>query len=93
MGSRSKLFYYYSTCYESRLSHHLKVCNAKRLADSQPSYIVKGINLGDVNEQPKHIPLSTLTQDTIDTVIRKVHAAYGSNFILFHNLNFLVNFA
>ncbi|XP_043287308.1 tRNA:m(4)X modification enzyme TRM13 homolog [Venturia canescens] len=66
------------TCYESKLAQHLKVCNARRLVDCQPSYIVKGINLGNINEeQPERVPLSQLDQKLIDSVIRKVETAYG----------------
>ncbi|XP_078042850.1 tRNA:m(4)X modification enzyme TRM13 homolog isoform X3 [Augochlora pura] len=64
------------TCYESRLSKHLKVCNAKRLIDSQPSFIVKGINVDGTCETLKHVPLSELNQLVVDTVIDKVKAAY-----------------
>ena len=65
------------TCYESRLPKHLKVCNAKRLIDSQPSFIVKGINVNETHEVPRHVPLSELNQLVIDVVIDKVKAAYG----------------
>ncbi|XP_076169649.1 tRNA:m(4)X modification enzyme TRM13 homolog isoform X2 [Ptiloglossa arizonensis] len=65
------------TCYESRLSKHLKVCNAKRLLDSQPSFIVKGINLNGTFEALQHVPLCELNQLVIDTVINKVKVAYG----------------
>nr|XP_033330164.1 tRNA:m(4)X modification enzyme TRM13 homolog isoform X1 [Megalopta genalis] len=64
------------TCYESRLSKHLKVCNAKRLIDSQPSFIVKGINVDGTYETLKHVPLSELNQLVVDTVIDKVKAAH-----------------
>ncbi|XP_076649306.1 tRNA:m(4)X modification enzyme TRM13 homolog [Halictus rubicundus] len=64
------------TCYESRLSKHLKVCNAKRLIDSQPSFIVKGINVDGTYETPQHVPLSELNQLVVDTVVDKVKAAY-----------------
>lgn len=54
------------------------MCNAKRLADCQPPYIIKGVNLGDVDEQqPEHVPLSRLDQNLIDSVIAKVEAAHG----------------
>nr|XP_031828217.1 tRNA:m(4)X modification enzyme TRM13 homolog [Nomia melanderi]XP_031828218.1 tRNA:m(4)X modification enzyme TRM13 homolog [Nomia melanderi]XP_031828219.1 tRNA:m(4)X modification enzyme TRM13 homolog [Nomia melanderi] len=64
------------TCYESRLSKHLKVCNAKRLIDSQPSFIVKGINLDETGETPRHVPISELNQLVIDVVINKIKAAH-----------------
>ncbi|XP_076286470.1 tRNA:m(4)X modification enzyme TRM13 homolog isoform X2 [Lasioglossum baleicum] len=64
------------TCYEWRLSKHLKVCNAKRLIDSQPSFIVKGINVDGTYETPQHIPLSELNQLVVDAVVEKVKAAH-----------------
>lgn len=56
---------------------HLKVCNAKQLIDAKPTFIVKGINTGEVQDVPQHIPLSELSELIIDTVIDKVNAAYG----------------
>ncbi|KZC08352.1 tRNA guanosine-2'-O-methyltransferase TRM13 like protein, partial [Dufourea novaeangliae] len=64
------------TCYASRLSAHLKVCNAKRVIDSQPSFIVKGINVDRHCEIPSHIPLCELSQLVVDAVIDKVKAAH-----------------
>ncbi|XP_076622449.1 tRNA:m(4)X modification enzyme TRM13 homolog [Colletes latitarsis] len=64
------------TCYESKLSKHLKVCNAKQLLDSQPSFIVKGINLDKTCETSQHVPLHELNQLVIDAVIDKVKDAY-----------------
>ncbi|XP_053994210.1 tRNA:m(4)X modification enzyme TRM13 homolog [Hylaeus volcanicus] len=65
------------TCYKSRLAKHLKVCNAKRILDSQPLFIVKGINVDKTCEAPQHVPLRELNQLLIDTVINKAEEAYG----------------
>ncbi|KOC67036.1 tRNA guanosine-2'-O-methyltransferase TRM13 like protein [Habropoda laboriosa] len=64
------------TCYESKLAKHLKVCNAKRFIDAQPSFIVKGINVKEVCDAPRHVPLSELSELVISTVIDKVKTAY-----------------
>ncbi|KAK1116460.1 hypothetical protein K0M31_019025 [Melipona bicolor] len=64
------------TCYESKLAKHLRVCNAKRLNDARPSFIVKGINANKMREAPQHVPLSKFNDRTIDTVIHKVKAVY-----------------
>ncbi|XP_060810999.1 tRNA:m(4)X modification enzyme TRM13 homolog [Bombus pascuorum] len=64
------------TCYESKLTKHLKVCNAKRLIDAQPSFIVKGINANETYEAPQHIPLSELNDLIINTVIDKVKTVH-----------------
>lgn len=69
---------YFSTCFESRLKQHLKVCNTKRFLDSRPDYFVDGINRGDDNlPAPQHISLVNLDQNVIDNVIKKVETAYG----------------
>ncbi|XP_076760004.1 tRNA:m(4)X modification enzyme TRM13 homolog [Xylocopa sonorina] len=65
------------TCYESKLSKHIKVCNAKRLVDAQPSFIVKGINRNTESKIPQHVPLSELNELVINAVIDKVKIAYG----------------
>ncbi|CAK9829524.1 tRNA:m(4)X modification enzyme TRM13 homolog [Anthophora retusa] len=64
------------TCYESKLAKHLKVCNAKRFIDAQPSFIEKGINVKEVGDVPQHVPLSELSELVINTVIEKVKTAY-----------------
>ncbi|XP_015121708.1 tRNA:m(4)X modification enzyme TRM13 homolog isoform X2 [Diachasma alloeum] len=64
------------TCYESRLEKHLKVCNAKKMIDAKPVYIVDGINRGDVLENPEHVSLSLLEESVVESVIRRVEAAH-----------------
>ncbi|KAL6426240.1 hypothetical protein ACFW04_009045 [Cataglyphis niger] len=65
------------TCYQSKLTKHLGVCNAKRSLDAQPEFIVKGINLDEETiVAPPHVPLSQLDESVLDTVIRKIHSAY-----------------
>ncbi|XP_012261766.2 tRNA:m(4)X modification enzyme TRM13 homolog [Athalia rosae] len=65
------------TCYATKLTKHLKVCNVKQLTDVQPDYIVKGINSGYTNLQTlKHVPLSQLDESTLNTVLKKINAAY-----------------
>ncbi|XP_003706604.1 tRNA:m(4)X modification enzyme TRM13 homolog [Megachile rotundata] len=64
------------TCFESKLSKHLKVCNAKRLIDAQPSFIVKGINVDKTCETPQHVPLCELDEELVNAVIDKVITAY-----------------
>jgi len=67
-----------STCYQSKLTKHLGVCNAKRRLDAQPAFIVKGINLDEeAIVAPPHVPLSQLDESVLETVIRKIHSAYG----------------
>lgn len=64
------------TCYENKLSKHLKVCNAK--IKEEPAYIVKGINLGDVDlKQPTHIRLSLIDPSIVNSVIDKINSAYA----------------
>lgn len=58
------------------MSKHLKICNAKKLMDSNSKYLVNGINSGDGAEW-KPIALSEFNRETIDAVIRKVEIAYG----------------
>ncbi|XP_051163267.1 tRNA:m(4)X modification enzyme TRM13 homolog isoform X2 [Leptopilina boulardi] len=65
------------TCYENKLAKHLKVCNAKVKVDSLPAYIIKGINLGDIDlKQPTHIRLSLIDSSIVNTVIDKINSAY-----------------
>ncbi|GAB1865000.1 tRNA:m(4)X modification enzyme TRM13 [Camponotus japonicus] len=65
------------TCYQSKLTKHLGVCNAKRRLDAQPAFIVKGINLDEeAIVAPPHVPLSQLDESVLETVIRKIHSAY-----------------
>ncbi|XP_016918188.2 tRNA:m(4)X modification enzyme TRM13 homolog [Apis cerana] len=64
------------TCYESKISKHLKVCNAKRLIDAQPSFIVKGINSNEICETSQRVPLSELNELIINTVIDKIKNVY-----------------
>lgn len=63
------------TCFKSKLAKHIKICNAKKLIDLQPEYIIKGINLDD-SHVPRHVPLSEIDQSIIDTVVKKVNYAY-----------------
>lgn len=67
-----------STCYQSKLTKHLNVCNAKRELDAQPAFIVKGTNLDEetIVASP-HVPLSQLDESVLETVIRKIHSAYS----------------
>lgn len=53
------------------------MCNAKRLIDAQPSFIIKGINANETCKAPQHIPLSELNELVISTVIDKVKNVYG----------------
>ncbi|KAF3421481.1 hypothetical protein E2986_05528 [Frieseomelitta varia] len=64
------------TCYESKLAKHLRMCNAKRLNDARPSFIIKGINANEMREAPQHVPLSKFNDRVIGTVIDKVKAVY-----------------
>lgn len=67
-----------STCYQSKLTKHLGVCNVKRRLDAQPAFIVKGINLDEeAMVAPSRVPLSQLDESVLETVIRKIHSAYG----------------
>ncbi|XP_014230324.1 tRNA:m(4)X modification enzyme TRM13 homolog [Trichogramma pretiosum] len=65
------------TIYRSKLSKHLKVCNAKIEPESQPSYIVKGINLGEPVSCNNDQPLSNIDQQIIDNVLKKIEDAYA----------------
>ncbi|XP_018052705.1 PREDICTED: tRNA:m(4)X modification enzyme TRM13 homolog [Atta colombica] len=66
------------TCYRSKLTKHLGVCNVKRRLDAQPTFVVEGTNLDDESiETPPRVPLSQLDVSIIRMVIRKIHAAYG----------------
>jgi len=67
-----------STCYRSKLTKHLGVCNVKRRLDAQPTFVVEGTNLDDESiVTPPRMPLSQLDESIIRMVIRKIHAAYG----------------
>ncbi|XP_077270405.1 tRNA:m(4)X modification enzyme TRM13 homolog [Temnothorax americanus] len=65
------------TCYRSKLTRHLGVCNAKRRLDARPAFVVEGANLdaGTIAAPPR-VPLSQLDESVVGTVIRKIHAAY-----------------
>lgn len=63
------------TCSEIKLAQHLKVCNAKKLIDASPGYIVDGINSGD-HLNVVHTTLSQLDQQVVDNLIKKVEIAY-----------------
>lgn len=66
-----------STCYQSKLTKHLGVCNVKRRLDAQSAFIIKGINLDEeAIVAPPHVPLSQLDESVLETVIRKIHSAY-----------------
>lgn len=58
------------------MAQHLKVCNAKKLIDATPGYIIDGINSGD-NLNIVHTTLSELDQQVVDNIIKKVEVAYG----------------
>lgn len=61
--------------------------------DLQPSYIVRGVNLGDVDiDGPKRVPLSELSQTLLEGVIKKVEDAYGTTlsqqkYIMMHGIS------
>ncbi|XP_018310046.1 tRNA:m(4)X modification enzyme TRM13 homolog [Mycetomoellerius zeteki] len=80
------------TCYRSKLTKHLGVCNVKRRLDAQPAFLVEGTNLDDETiAAPPRVPLSQLDEAIIRMVIRKIHAAYDelpefSRTILRHNV-------
>ncbi|XP_012055860.1 PREDICTED: tRNA:m(4)X modification enzyme TRM13 homolog [Atta cephalotes] len=80
------------TCYRSKLTKHLGVCNVKRRLDAQPTFVVEGTNLDDESiVTPPRVPLSQLDGSIIRMVIRKIHAAYDelpefSQTILRHNV-------
>ncbi|KAL6258813.1 hypothetical protein P5V15_010759 [Pogonomyrmex californicus] len=65
------------TCYRSKLTRHLSVCNAKRKLDTRPAFVIEGANLDDETvAMPLRVPLSQLDESVVETVIRKIHAAY-----------------
>ncbi|XP_036150343.1 tRNA:m(4)X modification enzyme TRM13 homolog isoform X2 [Monomorium pharaonis] len=66
------------TCYRSRLTRHLGVCNTKRSLDERPVFVVDGANLDDEDAiaAPPRVPLSQLDGAVVGTVIRKIYAAY-----------------
>ncbi|XP_024892411.1 tRNA:m(4)X modification enzyme TRM13 homolog isoform X2 [Temnothorax curvispinosus] len=65
------------TCYRSKLTRHLGVCNAKRRLDARPAFVVEGANLdAETIAAPPRVPLSQLDESVVGTVIRKIHAAY-----------------
>lgn len=67
-----------STCYQSKLAKHLTVCNTKRRIDTQPAFIVEGVNLDKEDiVAPAHVPLSRLDESIVEAVIKKIHLAYG----------------
>lgn len=69
----------FSTCYRSKLTRHLNVCNVKRKLDARPTFVVEGANLDDeATAAPPRVPLSQLDDSVVETVIRKIHAAYGT---------------
>ncbi|KAG5324669.1 TRM13 enzyme, partial [Acromyrmex heyeri] len=80
------------TCYRSKLTKHLGVCNVKRRLDAQPTFVVEGTNLDDETiATPPRVPLSQLDESVVRMVIRKIHAAYDelpefSQTILRHNV-------
>ncbi|KYN14952.1 PREDICTED: tRNA:m(4)X modification enzyme TRM13 homolog [Trachymyrmex cornetzi] len=80
------------TCYRSKLTKHLGVCNIKRRLDAQPAFVVEGTNLDDETiAAPPRVPLSQLDESVIRMMIRKIHAAYDelpdfSQTILRHNV-------
>ncbi|XP_011501388.1 PREDICTED: tRNA:m(4)X modification enzyme TRM13 homolog [Ceratosolen solmsi marchali] len=64
------------TIYKSKLSKHLKVCNAKVNESIQPIYIVKGINLGKSAISPNEIRLPEIDQSIINIVLNKIEKSY-----------------
>ncbi|KAL0102313.1 hypothetical protein PUN28_018682 [Cardiocondyla obscurior] len=65
------------TCYRSKLTKHLGICNAKQKLDEQPVFLVEGANLNDETiAAPPRVPLSQLDESVVETVIRKIHAAH-----------------
>ncbi|EZA50432.1 hypothetical protein DMN91_009904 [Ooceraea biroi] len=65
------------TCYQSKLTKHLNVCNAKQRLDAQPAFVVKGVNLdSETTTVTLHVPLSQLDETVVNTVIKKIHSAY-----------------
>ncbi|XP_025160425.1 tRNA:m(4)X modification enzyme TRM13 homolog isoform X2 [Harpegnathos saltator] len=65
------------TCYQSKLTKHLTVCNAKRRMDARPAFIVEGVNLDEESTvAPAHVPLSRLDESIVEAVIRKIHSAH-----------------
>ncbi|KAK2585900.1 hypothetical protein KPH14_010487 [Odynerus spinipes] len=65
------------TCYRSKLSKHLTICNARKMLDALPTYIVKNINLDKETEEiPRMTPLSQLDFSIVDIVIKKINEAY-----------------
>ncbi|XP_014486542.1 PREDICTED: tRNA:m(4)X modification enzyme TRM13 homolog [Dinoponera quadriceps] len=65
------------TCYQSRLTKHLTVCNAKRRMDAQPTFIVERVNLDKEDMvAPTRVPLSRLDELVVEAVIKKIHLAY-----------------
>lgn len=71
-----------STCYKSKLSKHLKICNAK--ITYVPEYINKGINLGFVSNledsvNSNKLELASIGTEEILAVIYKVNKLYAGN--------------
>ncbi|XP_066589491.1 tRNA:m(4)X modification enzyme TRM13 homolog [Prorops nasuta] len=65
------------TCYELKLSKHLKVCNTKHLLNAKSDFIIKSINIEkNLTDKPQHIPLSQLDKSLVNTIINKINIAY-----------------
>ncbi|KAF7243411.1 hypothetical protein EYD10_10273 [Varanus komodoensis] len=74
-----------STVYEDQLQKHLKKCNSRE--QPKPVYFVQDINAGvkDATELPKEqqIPISTLSKEQLEDLIRKLRRASNSiNYVL-----------
>nr|XP_045603339.1 tRNA:m(4)X modification enzyme TRM13 homolog [Procambarus clarkii]XP_045603340.1 tRNA:m(4)X modification enzyme TRM13 homolog [Procambarus clarkii]XP_045603341.1 tRNA:m(4)X modification enzyme TRM13 homolog [Procambarus clarkii] len=66
------------SCFEHRLEHHLAICNAREKTGL--SYVSRNINLRDgVLEEPPRIPLSSLTDPELLSLIAKVEAVHKEN--------------
>ncbi|XP_043485386.1 tRNA:m(4)X modification enzyme TRM13 homolog [Polistes fuscatus] len=64
------------TCYQSKLSKHLTICNARKMLDARPAYIIKNINLDNETEEiPRLLPLSRLDISIVDNVILRINEA------------------
>ncbi|KAI4477690.1 hypothetical protein M0804_012518 [Polistes exclamans] len=80
------------TCYQSKLSKHLTICNARKMLDAQPAYIIKNINLDNETEEiPRLLPLSQLDISVVNNIILRINEAYEklteiSNAVLHHDI-------
>ncbi|XP_047369986.1 tRNA:m(4)X modification enzyme TRM13 homolog isoform X2 [Vespa velutina] len=80
------------TCYESKLSKHLTICNARKMLDARPTYIVQNVNLDEETEEiPRLLPLSQLDFSVVDAIIKRIDEAYEklpeiSKAILHHDI-------